>query len=160
MTHELQIMALLDLGIYTDEGNDRGQSTTLFVPDEGELPELLETDLHSITLRTTFGTGYGLGQHRLVQLFIEELQFDSRSINIFFVESRREWVCFLCRSFFSPFGYYLGDHTFAGPYRVNRITMEEVLHVYEVDHRLAPTPEIIRCHPDFLHELRMEEIRL
>lgn len=153
-------MALLDLGIYTDEGNDRGQSTTLFVPNNGELPELFVPNLRWLELESWFSSHYGLGYHRWVQVGYDTRAYGYSSIGTFFVESRREWVCFLSESYQSPFGYYLGDHTFRGPFQVNEIVMEEVLHVYEVDHRLAATPEIYRCHPDLFRELSAPDINL
>lgn len=154
-------MAILDLGPYTDADNDRGQSTLLHVPDEGELPELHVPNLTWIGTQATYGSTYGLGSHQWVRIDLELHENDNRHhwIGVFFVESRREWVCFLCESYYSPYGYYLGEHRFTGPFQVNRIIMGNVIGLAGLLSLFNETPEMRHCHPDLFESMEAEITR-
>lgn len=146
-------MAIIDIGTFTDQDHDQGTTTRLSVPDEGELPVFAEGNLEIPFCEVGVGSSYGLGLHSWIRVYLEIDNFDQRTLFIFFVAARMEWICFECRSSLAPYGRHYYEHTFRGPYRLTQSLMTVVLDAYYVSRLIVPTEELRHCHPDIFGDL-------
>jgi hypothetical protein len=145
------VMAAIDLGTFTDAAYDRGTTTRVEVPDEGLLPPVPDSIAERVPKGTvSFGGEYGLGTHQWVEVGLTREPFFGVSLLLLYAANRSEWVCLVCESCFSAYGYLYGDHSLSGPYRVSPAMMGHVLRAYDAPSDVAPPGELERCHPDRL----------